>query len=208
MVQIKCLTKKINNTVILEDINLTLERGHIYGIVGRNGSGKTMLFRAIAGLIRPTAGEIWIDDKLLHRDIESPSNLGLLIENVGLYPEFSALKNLQLLAKFHTKVTTNELKTVICKVGLDPDDKRPIKKYSLGMKQKIALAQAIMEKPNLLLLDEPTNSLDEGSMETIRELIREERNRGALVMIASHNKEDIQELCDQTYFMDAGRIFS
>lgn len=200
------VSKQIRNRTILSNINLHLTSGMIYGFVGPNGSGKTMLFRAISGLMKPSSGEVWLDGKLLHRDMNVLPNLGIVIENAGLYPELSGFNNLKLLAKLNGKIDDNDIRETIKKVGLDPNDRRTFRKYSLGMKQRIVLAQAIMEKPDILLLDEPTNALDEDGIHDIRNIILEEKSRGALVLIASHNKEDIELLVDKVFMVKNGFV--
>lgn len=200
------VNKSIKGAIILKDINLELYSGNVYGFVGRNGSGKTMLFRTLAGLIRPSSGKIYLDDKELHRDMSCLPSVGVVIENVGLYHEFTGMENLKFLAKIKNKIGDTEIRRAIERVGLDPDDKRSFKKYSLGMKQRIVLAQAIMEKPDIILLDEPTNSLDENGIELIREIVNEERQRGALILIASHNKEDIELLCQKVFYLKNGMV--
>lgn len=203
---IKNVSKKLGGRQILSDINLTLETSRIYGFVGKNGSGKTMLFRAISGLMKVTEGEISLDGKVLHKDFSVLPSLGIIIENVGLYPEFSAMENLKLLARIKRIIGETEIRAAIERVGLDPDDKRPIRKYSLGMKQRLVLAQALMEKPEILILDEPTNALDEGGVDLLRRIIFEEKERGALILLASHSREDIELLCDEIYVIKSGRI--
>lgn len=198
------ISKTIRDKVILKKITLHLESGNIYGFVGRNGSGKTMLFRMISGLIKPTEGMVKYNSNILGKDIDVIPRLGLIIENVGLYPEFTGTKNLKMLARINRIISDQEISDAITRVGLDPNDKRPIRKYSLGMKQRIVIAQAIMEKPDVLILDEPTNAIDENGVEQIRQIIREEKERGALILIASHSSEDIHSLCDMTYYMNAG----
>lgn len=200
------VSKTIKNKTILSNINLTLYNEKIYGFVGKNGSGKTMLFRAISGLMKVSEGEIILNGKILHRDMKVLPNLGLLIENAGLYPELTGLANLKLLAKLNNKISEKEICNAIIKVGLDPNDKRSFKKYSLGMKQRILLAQAVMEKPDIILLDEPSNALDEDGVNDIRDIILEEKNRGALILIASHNKEDIELLADEVFTMNNGLV--
>lgn len=202
----KNISKQIGNKTILKDVNLELKSGNIYGFVGRNGSGKTMLFRALSGLMSVSSGEILLDEKQLHKDLKVLPDLGIVIENAGLYPELNGFENLKLLAKINKKISDNEIKEAIAKVGLNPDDKRSFSKYSLGMKQRIVLAQAIMEKPKILMLDEPTNSLDEDGVNDIRSIILEEKNRGALILIASHNKEDIECLADYVYEVKEGKV--
>ena len=203
-IELENVSKTIRNNEVLKDISLHFESGNIYGFVGRNGSGKTMLFRLVAGLIKPTTGTVKYNGKLLGTELDIIPRLGLVIENVGLYPEFTGLQNLKMLAKINSVIGENEIREAITRVGLDPNDRRTVRKYSLGMKQRIVLAQAIMEHPDVLILDEPTNALDEDGVEQIRAIIREEKQRGALVLIASHNKEDISSLCDKIYSMKAG----
>lgn len=200
------VTKKIHGRIILDDINMEMESGHIYGIIGRNGAGKTMLFRALSGLIRVNAGQIFCDGKQLHKDFEILPDLGIVLENAGLYPDQTGFWNLKFLASEKKRVSDEEIKRTIGRVGLDPEDHRSFRKYSLGMKQRIVIAQAIMEKPAILFLDEPTNALDQRGVEEIRNIIREERKRGALVLLASHNKEDMELLADEIYYMESGRL--
>lgn len=202
------ISKTIKNKIILDDINLELENGRIYGFVGRNGCGKTMLFRALSGLMHIDSGKITVDDKVLHKDFNVLENLGLIIENAGLYNEFSGYRNLKLLADINKKITDAEIRKALSDVGLDLNDKRVVRKYSLGMKQRLIIAQAIMEKPDIIMLDEPTNALDESGVKLIRDIILREKDRGALVLIASHNKEDIEILADQVFYMDNGKIVS
>ena len=200
------IVKTIKKRTILDNICLNLESGNIYGLVGRNGCGKTMLLRALSGLMHIDSGRITIDGKVLHKDINVPPSIGLIIENAGLYNEFSGFKNLKLLADINKKISDTEITKAISDVGLDPNDKRPVRKYSLGMKQRLIIAQAIMESPDIIMLDEPTNALDERGVKLIRDIILREKERGALVLIASHNKEDIEILADRVYYMDGGKI--
>lgn len=195
-IEIKHISKVIKGKDILKDINLSLEKGKIYGFIGINGSGKTMLFRIISGLVTPTEGKVCLGE----------DNLGLIIENCSLYPYFSGLKNLMFLANIKKKIGIEEVKQVLAEVGLDPEDKQIVKKYSLGMKQRLAFAQAIMEKPDILLLDEPTNALDTEGVKTVRDLIKRESNRGATVLLASHNESDIVELCDEVFLISNGQL--
>lgn len=200
------VSKQLKGKTILSNIYLNLKSGNIYGFVGENGSGKTMLFRAISGLMDISEGEILLNEKVLHKDMKVLPNLGIMIENAGLYPELTGLDNLKLLAKLNRKIGEAEIREAIKKVGLDADDKRTFRKYSLGMKQRIVFAQAIMEKPDILLLDEPTNALDEKGVNSIRQIIYEEKQRGALILIASHNKVDIQILSDEIYHVENGTV--
>ncbi|MDD5947567.1 MAG: ABC transporter ATP-binding protein [Oscillospiraceae bacterium] len=200
------VTKTLQGHTVLDHVSLSLESGKIYGLVGRNGSGKTMLIRSISGMVRPTSGAIRWNGKQLYQEIDYIPRLGLLIENIGLYPEFTGFQNLKLLAGIQKRITDADIREAIIRVGLDPDDNRPIRKYSLGMKQKITLAQAFMEKPELLMLDEPTNALDEASVARVRDDIKAAAAQGAIVLLASHNKEDISCLCDVVYFMEEGKL--
>lgn len=203
---IKNAVKKFKDNTVIDNVSLTLEGGNIYGFVGRNGSGKTMLFRAISGLMHIDSGSIEIDGKIMHKDIDALPSVGIAIENAGLFPEFSGYKNLKYLAGIKKKIGREEIRQVIKDVGLDPDDKRPIRKYSLGMRQRILIAQAIMENPDVLLLDEPTNGLDDKGVRDIRELIRAQAERGAIACVASHNKEDIAYLSNKIFRVDSGRV--
>ncbi len=203
-IEIKDLCKEFKNNKVLDHVNLRMKESHIYGIVGRNGSGKTMLFRCMAGLVRPSSGEIIYNGKILYKDILMPPSMGIVIENMGLYPDYSGFANLKYLAGIRKIISDEEIRSTIARVGLDPDDKRKIRKYSLGMRQRIILAQAFMEKPDILVLDEPTNGLDEEGVRLVRDILKEESERGALIAIASHNKEDISYLCDEVFSMSKG----
>lgn len=202
----KSITKTIRGKVILDNISLSLVPGTVYGFVGRNGSGKTMLFRALSGLMTVSSGSVFWNDKELHKEFAVLPNMGIVLENVGLYPEMTGIENLQYLAQLKGTIGLEEIKTALVRVGLYPEDKRTYRKYSLGMKQRLAIAQAIMEKPDVIMLDEPTNGLDEDGVKQIRELILDEKKRGALILLASHNKEDISLLADHLYRIEAGAI--
>lgn len=206
VVEIKHYTKKLNEKIILTNINLCLDAGKIYGFYGQNGSGKSMLFRAIAGLILPTEGTVEVYGKKIGEEISFPESLGLIIESVGFWPYYTGFENLKLLASIQRLVSDDAIKQTITRVGLNPDDKRTYSKYSLGMKQRLGIAQAIMEKPNLILLDEPTNALDESGIKQVRTIIQEEANRGACILIASHNKEDLTLLCHRFFLMNDGSL--
>lgn len=203
---IKNMSKKIKGKTILNNVNLTLESGNVYAFVGENGAGKTMLFRAVSGLMKLSEGSVYLDEKKLHHDFEVLPNLGIMLENAGLYPELSGYENLKLLAKIRGRVGKEEIIEWMKKVGLNPSDKKTFRKYSLGMKQRLVVAQALMEAPDILMLDEPTNALDSDGMDTIRKLIMAEKDRGALVMIASHNKEDIKIMADEVYSVKNGCV--
>lgn len=190
---------------ILDEINYEFHPGIIYGIHGRNGSGKTMLLRAIAGLIRPTRGEIKIGEKILHQDMDFPESIGVLIETPNFWKNYTGVKVLKTLASIKNVIGQREIEEILQKVGLDPKDSRTVRKYSLGMKQRLGIAQALMEQPDILLLDEPTNAIDKMGVQVVEDLFRKEANRGAVVIIASHNLQDLEH-CDQLLEMDQGRI--
>ena len=198
--------KTIRNAPILQDVNLTLEGGTVYGFVGRNGSGKTMLFRALSGLMKLTQGTVSLDGQVLHRDFSVLPSLGIVLEHVGMYPNLTGVENLRYLAGLTRRAGEADIRTAIDRVGLDPDDKRTYRKYSLGMKQRLAIAQAIMEQPDVLMLDEPTNGLDDDGVRKIRDLILEEKARGTIVLLASHNQEDIRILSDHLFRIEQGRL--
>lgn len=203
-IRIEGLTKKIKGNVILDNINIELYGGKIYGLVGKNGSGKTMLIRSIAGLMKPTDGRILYNDKELYKDIDLIPKLGLVIENIGLYPEFTGFKNLKMLADIRKIIDDKQIKETMKAVYLDPDDKRKVRKYSLGMRQKLVLAQAFMENPDVILLDEPTNALDENTVKSVYDLCRKAVQRNAIIVIASHSKKDISRLCNQKFTITDG----
>ena len=162
--------------------------------------------RALSGLMHIDEGKIMLDDKILHKDFPVMPGIGITIENAGLYPEFTGFNNLKILAKINNRIGNNEIKSAMEREGLDLDDKRTVRKYSLGMKQKIVIAQAIMEKPDILLLDEPTNALDTAGVELVRNIIMEEKRRGAIIVLASHNKTDIELLADEIIYIENGKI--
>lgn len=205
-IEVRNYTKKIKKRPVLQNVNAHFESGKIYGLHGRNGSGKTMLLRAICGLILPTEGEVVIDGKTVGKDIEFPESVGIIIENMTMLPDYTAFDNLKILAKIKKIATDNDIRNAIETVGLDPDNKKKVRAFSLGMKQKLNIAQAIMEHPDLYLLDEPTNALDEETVKKIRELLLKLKNDGSLIIIASHNKEDLDVLCDEIYELSDGRI--
>lgn len=207
-VKIVNYTKKIKSNVILDNINYIFEKGKIYGIIGRNGSGKTMLLRAICGLIFPDNGKVYIDDKQLHKDISFPDNCGVIIENSELLPNFSGFENLKILSKIKKTASDNDIISALETVGLESQNKKKVKAYSLGMKQRLSIAQAIFEKPELLLLDEPTNALDEKGVDMIRNILQKFRDNEAIVLIASHNKEDIEILADEIINISDGKIIA
>lgn len=201
------LGKRIKDNVIYHDINLSMESGQVYGFVGANGSGKTMLFRTLAGLIQPSEGRILLNGQEYVPFKERILSTGIVIENMNLYPDMTGFQNLKCLSKINRTITDSDIHETIAAVGLDPDDRRKVGKYSLGMRQKIVLAQAIMEKPSFLLLDEPTNGLDEESVIKIHTILLELAKGGSIIAIASHNKEHIEKVCNTTYYFQQGTVY-
>ncbi len=206
VISVKNVTKKYKEYTVVNNVSLNVEKGDIVGLIGRNGSGKTVLMKMICGLVAPTSGEISVNEKLIGKDIDIPDNIGVIIETPGFLPNFSAYNNLMQLAKINRKIGKNEIRDAIQKVGLNPDDKKHIGKYSLGMRQRLGLAQAIMEDPDLLILDEPMNGLDKESVSEIREHLLELKKCGKTILLTSHSAEDIDVLCDMVYEMNKGSI--
>lgn len=205
-ISVKDVSREIKSNIVLNDINLEFESGKIYGLCGHNGSGKTMLLRAIAGLIRIDKGEIVIDKKILHKDIDYPPEMGLIIETPTFFKYYTGMENLLYLAEIREKISKQDIIESLKRVGLNPDDKRTVAKYSLGMKQRLAIAQAIMEKPHLILLDEPTNALDQDAILQFKNIIIEEKKRNVCIIIATHNQQDINELFDEKIYLNSGRV--
>jgi len=205
-ISIKKLNKRIHKNQIIQDINVDFQGGKIYGLKGYNGSGKTMLMRLIAGLILPTDGEILINGRRLGKDITFPDRIGILIENPSFLDGYTGYENLKLLADIQKRIDSVKIRKVLEQVGLDPDDKRKYRKYSLGMKQRLGIAAAVMEGNDILLIDEPTNALDTEGIVMVKDLLRREKERGALVIIACHEPAIIQELSDEIYTIENGRF--
>ncbi len=205
-IEIKGLTKIIKGNTVLDNINLNIEKGKIYGFVGRNGSGKTMLFRAICGLIRPTEGEVIIDNKVITKDIDFPESCGVILETPGFWEELTGMQCLKRIASIKSIINEEDICKWMSRLGLDPQDKRTFRKYSLGMKQKLALVQALMETPDLIILDEPTNALDEESVNKLRDILKELKENGSTILMASHNRSDIELLSDEILKIDLGKI--
>lgn len=199
------VSKTIGKKELLHDISLKLSGGHVYGFTGENGSGKTMLFRILCGLVRPTKGIVLLDDEDIHKK-HAPVKIGVIIENSAMWPDLTGLENLLYLSELNKHILKEDIVQALERVGLDPENRLPIRKYSLGMKQRLIIAQAIMEKPDFLFLDEPTNSIDKEGSLTIRRVIADEAERGAVVLLASHIGQDISELCKEVYQVDAGSI--
>lgn len=206
MIKVNDLSLTIKSTDILKNINITFEKGKIHGLIGRNGSGKTMLMKCICGFVKPTEGTVYVDGKQIGKDCDFPENVGIIIETPGFIPYYSGYKNLKLLADLNKKINGDRIKETMKQVGLDPNLKRHVKKYSLGMKQRLGLAQAIMEKPDLLILDEPMNGLDKDGVADMREYLLDLKKQGKTIIIASHSVEDIEILCDTVCEMDKGVV--
>ncbi len=206
IIQVKNVTKRFKKFVALNNVTVSFEKGKIHGLIGRNGSGKTVLMKVILGLMKPSDGEIIVEGKKVGNDIETPENIGAIIETPGFLDNYSGYMNLKFLADIKRIAGKNEIRETIKLVGLEPDDKKHVGKYSLGMRQRLAIAQAVMEKQEILMLDEPMNGLDKSGVEQIRKILKELKNQGKTIIIASHNSEDIAELCDTVYEMDMGVI--
>ena len=203
-VKISHVTKNFGEERVLREVNLTLETGKVYGIVGNNGSGKTVLMKCILGFLPVSTGSIYVFGKKIGKDVDFPENLGAIIETPGFLSNLTGRKNLEILASLNRKISREEIGKVLEKVGLDPHMKKPVGKYSLGMRQRLGIAQAIMEDPKLLILDEPFNGLDKQGVEEIRKILLELKAEGKTILLASHNEEDIRLLCDQVFLMDGG----
>lgn len=208
MIQINDLHFSSREKEILKGISVSFERGKIHGIVGDNGCGKTIFFKCICGILKASSGEIVIDGGKLGEKMEFYDDMGFLIDGPGYIPYYSGYKNLLLLAAIKNRIKKEDVKNAIDQVGLNPDDKRPVRKYSLGMKQRLGLAQAFMENPALIIVDEPMNSLDRSGVQIMRNILLQKKSEGATVLISSHNEEDIRVLCDDIYEMDDGVIIN
>lgn len=205
-ISIEHVTKKIKNATVLKDICLEMKGGTVYGLQGNNGSGKTMLMRAISGLIRPTSGRIVINGEQLHKNISIPRSIGLLLENPSLLPEYDASQNLKLLAKMQGGVPEEEIRQLIRDVGLEDAGHKKVEKYSLGMKQRLGIAAAILGSPDIILLDEPINAIDGEGVEEIRSLILSLKNEKRIIIVACHDKEEMNLLADEIVHLRDGRI--
>ncbi len=206
MIQVKDLNVTIKGKSILSDVNITMEEGKIYGLIGNNGSGKTMLMKCICGFVKPISGEILVNGKIIGKDIDYIQDTGIIIENPGFIPYYSGIKNLMMLSEISGKADKEKIKETMRMCGLDPELKLPVKKYSLGMRQRLGIAQAIMEDQTALILDEPMNGLDKEGVSAMRQLFLTMKQEGKLIILTSHNREDIDLLCDEVFEVEAGRI--
>lgn len=207
-IKITDVNKTIKKAPILRDINLEFTGGKVYGLRGKNGSGKTMLMRAICGLITPDSGIIDIDGKILGKDISFPESIGVLIENPAFIGNYTGFKNLKVLASIQNRIGDEQIRKALEDIGLDLDDKRTYRKYSLGMKQKLGIAAAVMENPDIIILDEPINALDDVSVEKVHDILEEQKKRGAVIIIACHDKEELDQLSDEIIEISDGRIIN
>lgn len=203
-IEVQNVVKRFRDQVVLKNVSISFEKGQIHGIVGRNGSGKTVLFKCICGLMHPEEGVILVNGKRVGRDVDMPEDIGAIIEAPGFLPNYSGYKNLRFLANIRRKIGKEEILNVLKTVGLDPESRKHVGKYSLGMRQRLDIAQAIMEDPEILILDEPMNGLDNAGVQDIRALLLELKAQGKTILLASHNHEDIAALCDTVHEMDGG----
>lgn len=203
-IEVQNVVKRFRDQVVLKNVSISFEKGKIHGIVGRNGSGKTVLFKCICGLMHPEEGVILVNGKRVGRDVDMPEDIGAIIEAPGFLPNYSGYKNLRFLANIRRKIGKEEILNVLKTVGLDPESRKHVGKYSLGMRQRLGIAQAIMEDPEILILDEPMNGLDNAGVQDIRALLLELKAQGRTILLASHNHEDIAALCDTVHEMDGG----
>ena len=204
IISVKNLSKDFGQERVLKSVTRDFEKGKIHGIVGNNGSGKTVLMKCICGFLIPDGGSITVNGKRVGKDVDFPPDLGLIIETPGFLPNMTGVKNLEILASLNKKIGLEQIAAAIRRVGLDPLMKKPVGKYSLGMRQRLGIAQAIMENPSLLILDEPLNGLDKHGVREMRQLIKGLKEQGKTILLASHNQGDIDELCDTVCEMDAG----
>lgn len=205
IVKVENVTKYFKQEKVLDDVNMNLETGHIYGIVGKNGAGKTVLFKIIAGFIKPSSGKVTVAGKIIGVDRDFPDSLGLIIETPGFLSQYNAYQNLLYLANINNKISKEDIKESIRMVGLDPDSNKKVGKFSLGMRQRLGIAQAIMENPNLIILDEPMNGLDKKGIEDVKELLLKLKGDGKTILMASHYAEDM-EICDEVFQMEEGKL--
>ena len=205
-IKISHVSKIIKNNPVIKDISMELQSGAVYGFKGINGSGKTMLMRLISGLIRPSQGEISMNGKILGKDISFPNSIGVFLENPAFLDAYSGFNNLKLLASIKSVASDDDIRNTLLRVGLDPDSNKKYKKYSLGMKQRLGIAAAIMEKPEIVILDEPTNSLDEDGVDLVKHIVRNEKERGALVIVSCHAEEILKGMSDEVFLLEQGRL--
>lgn len=205
-IRVNNLNLVIRKDIILKNINMELERGKIHGLVGRNASGKTMLMKCICGFVKPTSGEVFVNGAKIGRDADFPQNVGIIIETPGFIPYYSGYKNLKILAGLRKRIGREEIINSMDIVGLKGAEHKLVRKYSLGMRQRLGLAQAMMENPDIYILDEPMNGLDNEGVEEMRNIMLNLKNEGKTILLVSHNNEDIKSLCDEIYDIDHGTL--
>lgn len=205
-IELRSVSKSYKGRPILQNINFNIFRGQTVGIVGGNGSGKSVLFKLIAGFTRPDSGEIYIRGSKLGVDFDFPESMGVLINKPGYIEIYNGLKNLQFLAGIRNQIDTKKIESTMKLVGLDPEDRTKVKNYSMGMKQKLGIAQAIMEDQDIIILDEPFNALDLKTYKDIKNNIRHQQEKGRTILLTSHNHSDIEELCDESYIIIDSRL--
>lgn len=202
------VSKTIKDVTVLDRISLELEGGNVYGVQGKNGCGKTMLMRTICGLIRPTSGSIFLNDEILGKDISFPRSVGVLIENPSFLNGYTGFQNLKMLSDLRDHLPSEKICDTLSRVGLDPADKRVYRKYSLGMKQKLGIAAAVMGDPELVILDEPINAIDETGVQNVRDILHDLKKKGSVIIIACHDREELEQLSDQIFKIESGRIIA
>ena len=208
IIKVDKVIKKFGSDIALSNVSIEFERGKIYGFIGRNGAGNTVLFQTMIGFFKPTSGRVIVDGKEIGKDTDFADNIGIIIETPGFLSSYSGYKNLEYLASIKNMIGEKEIKESMERVGLDPNSKKKVGKYSLGMRQRLGIAQAIMENPDILILDEPMNGLDNQGVEDVREILLNLKDEGKSIILASHNKEDIEVLCDEVYEMDHGKLIT
>ena len=206
-IEVQNVVKRFRDQVVLKNVSISFEKGKIHGIVGRNGSGKTVLFKCICGLMHPEEGVILVNGKRVGRDVDMPEDIGAIIEAPGFLPNYSGYKNLRFLANIRRKIGKEEILNVLKTVGLDPESRKHVGKYSLGMRQRLGIAQAIMENPDYLILDEPFNGLDQDGVEDVHQLLQKLKKEGKCILLASHSATDISKACDEVYKIKEGKIY-
>jgi ABC-2 type transport system ATP-binding protein len=206
VIEVKDVTKNVKGKYLIQNITMNVKKGSIIGIIGRNGSGKTVLMKCICGFMKPSSGKIIVNGKQVGENAKLASNMGILIENPGFLSNYSGYRNLKFLADIERKIGKKEIREYMELVGLDPDNRKPVKHYSLGMRQRLAIAQSIMEEQDIVILDEPMNGLDNMGVNDMRQLFLKLKEQGKTILLTSHMKEDIDILCDEVYMMEAGNL--
>ena len=206
IIMVEHVTKRYKEGTVLKDVTVSFEKGKIHGIIGKNGSGKSMLFKTICGFVRADQGRVTVNGQVVGKDVDFPDDLGVIIETPGFLPYYNGFKNLTLLAGLRGRIGNSDIEGAMTLVGLDYKSKKSVRKYSLGMKQRLGIAQAVMENPSILILDEPMNGLDKSGIADVRELLKKLCGQGKTILLTSHNHEDIEQLCDTVCEMEAGEL--